>query len=176
MTYFNRGGGFGGDRSSNRSSYNDRGSSRGGFSSGSRDSQEMSKAVCAECGRDCQVPFRPSGSKPVYCSSCFEAQGGGNSDRQSRGNDRSSYGDRSRSFFDSRPRHDSNERFSAPRPTVTEDHLRAINIKLDKIMELLTKSSTPEDVAEIVDKKVSKTKQIKKLIKKSLKETEESEA
>ena len=35
---------------------------------------EMHHAVCAECGNDCEVPFRPSGDKPVYCSDCFSKQ------------------------------------------------------------------------------------------------------
>lgn len=35
----------------------------------------MHPAVCSSCGRDCQVPFIPTGSKPVYCSECFEKNG-----------------------------------------------------------------------------------------------------
>jgi CxxC-x17-CxxC domain-containing protein len=31
----------------------------------------MHKAICADCKRDCQVPFRPSGNRPVYCKECF---------------------------------------------------------------------------------------------------------
>jgi CxxC-x17-CxxC domain-containing protein len=27
--------------------------------------REMHKAVCAECGKDCEVPFKPSGDRPV---------------------------------------------------------------------------------------------------------------
>ncbi|MGI6144037.1 MAG: zinc-ribbon domain containing protein [bacterium] len=33
--------------------------------------REMFPAVCAACGRETQVPFRPSGERPVYCSDCF---------------------------------------------------------------------------------------------------------
>ena len=33
--------------------------------------REMHPATCAECGRETQVPFRPSGDRPVYCSDCF---------------------------------------------------------------------------------------------------------
>ncbi|HME86893.1 MAG TPA: CxxC-x17-CxxC domain-containing protein [Candidatus Nanoarchaeia archaeon] len=33
--------------------------------------QESYKAVCAKCGNECQLPFRPTGSKPVYCKDCF---------------------------------------------------------------------------------------------------------
>ena len=28
--------------------------------------------VCAECGKEDQVPFLPRNDKPVYCSECFE--------------------------------------------------------------------------------------------------------
>ena len=54
-------GGGGGQRSSG-------GGGRGGFSSGPR---EMFPAVCAQCGKQTQVPFQPRGDRPVYCSDCF---------------------------------------------------------------------------------------------------------
>ena len=41
-----------------------------GSSYGSRQ-QQMFSAVCAECGKDTQVPFEPRGDKPVYCSDCY---------------------------------------------------------------------------------------------------------
>lgn len=28
-------------------------------------------AVCASCGVETQVPFRPRGDRPVYCNDCF---------------------------------------------------------------------------------------------------------
>lgn len=31
----------------------------------------MYDAVCAECGKACQVPFEPKADRPVYCSDCF---------------------------------------------------------------------------------------------------------
>ena len=48
-----------------------RGNSRGPrkrFDSGPR---EMHKATCAECGKECEVPFKPSGDRPVYCRECY---------------------------------------------------------------------------------------------------------
>ena len=33
--------------------------------------REMFKATCAECGQECEVPFRPKEGKPVYCKSCY---------------------------------------------------------------------------------------------------------
>jgi len=59
MKNFNRGGGDrGGDRGS------------GGFR---RDfgPREMHKATCADCGQECEVPFKPQEGKPVYCRDCY---------------------------------------------------------------------------------------------------------
>ena len=36
--------------------------------------REMYPIVCADCGTDAMVPFRPRGDKPVYCSDCFSRQ------------------------------------------------------------------------------------------------------
>lgn len=44
------------------------GSRSGGGFGGQR---EMHEAVCSACGITTQVPFKPSGSKPVYCRDCF---------------------------------------------------------------------------------------------------------
>jgi CxxC-x17-CxxC domain-containing protein len=32
------------------------------------------EAVCAACGVETTVPFRPRGDRPVYCRSCYSAQ------------------------------------------------------------------------------------------------------
>ena len=44
---------------------------------GERAQREMFAATCSSCGQEAQVPFQPSGDKPVYCSSCFQQRGGG---------------------------------------------------------------------------------------------------
>ena len=49
----NRGGGFGGSR-------------------GSFGPREMHKAVCSDCKQDCEVPFKPTEGKPVFCKECFQ--------------------------------------------------------------------------------------------------------
>jgi len=36
-----------------------------------RQEREMFPAICATCGKETTVPFRPSGEKPVYCRECF---------------------------------------------------------------------------------------------------------
>ena len=39
-----------------------------------KSAREMFTAQCAECGKECQVPFQPTEGKPVYCSECFAAK------------------------------------------------------------------------------------------------------
>ena len=44
----------------------------GGFGGGMQ--REMHPVVCAECGKDTEVPFLPRGDRPVYCNDCFRQQ------------------------------------------------------------------------------------------------------
>lgn len=75
------GGGYAGADSGASSSYGGYGAggsySAGGYS-GARDRgpREMFTATCSNCGRDAQVPFRPTSGKPVYCSDCFRTMRG----------------------------------------------------------------------------------------------------
>jgi len=51
----------------------------------------MYQATCSSCGSSCEVPFRPTGDKPVYCNACFrkeEGSSGGFQRRDTRGFDR----------------------------------------------------------------------------------------
>ena len=45
------------------------------------DRPDMHKATCAQCGKICEVPFRPTGSKPVLCKDCFRNTGGSDNRR-----------------------------------------------------------------------------------------------
>ncbi len=62
----------------------ERGGFGGGKKFGGRDRsfdrnapRQMYKATCAECGNECEVPFKPSGDRPVLCSLCFKNSGRG---------------------------------------------------------------------------------------------------
>jgi len=44
------------------------GSGGGGYGS----PRQMFPAVCAQCGKDTEVPFEPRDGRPVYCSPCFQ--------------------------------------------------------------------------------------------------------
>lgn len=32
----------------------------------------LHKATCTECNKSCEVPFKPSGGRAVFCSDCFK--------------------------------------------------------------------------------------------------------
>ena len=55
--------------------YNDRGNEGGGFR---RDSgpRETFKTKCSDCGKDCEVPFKPAEGRPVYCKDCYKKRKG----------------------------------------------------------------------------------------------------
>jgi len=57
-----RGGGYG------------RGGGGGGYG---RAPRQMYDVTCASCGVQTQVPFQPSGAKPVYCRECYQGSSGG---------------------------------------------------------------------------------------------------
>jgi len=38
---------------------------------GYRPPRQMFPAVCADCGKETEVPFQPREDRPVYCSGCF---------------------------------------------------------------------------------------------------------
>jgi len=98
---------------------------------------ELHEVTCDKCGVKCDIPFKPTNNKPVYCRSCFRKEGGaesrGSSDRfESRGRDR----DKDR--FESKPKF---EEFKPHNESSTSspssDDLDKINRKLDKIMKAL---------------------------------------
>lgn len=43
----------------------------GGPRGGGGGQREFHNAVCADCGKEARVPFKPRGDRPVYCSACF---------------------------------------------------------------------------------------------------------
>ena len=68
----NRNRSFGNNRSQNRSRSGGYGGNRSGY--GQRRPAEMHKVTCSKCGKDTEVPFKPDGSRPVYCKECYQEQ------------------------------------------------------------------------------------------------------
>ena len=44
--------------------------------SAARADREMHIAICANCGQEAKVPFKPREDRPVYCSECFATMKG----------------------------------------------------------------------------------------------------
>jgi CxxC-x17-CxxC domain-containing protein len=152
-------------------SSNFRGRDSGRRDFGRRDSDrerpEMHHAVCDECGKDCEVPFKPTGDKPVYCSDCFEKIQG-TSRRPERGGFK-------------RPERQDNR--AADMSELFNKRFDALNVKLDKLIEALTpgvkketpvkmevEKVSPKKVTEkkvVEEKEVEKKDEAKKVIKKT---------
>lgn len=47
---------------------------RGGGGNRNMGPREMHKATCAECGQECEVPFKPKEGRPVYCKACYQSK------------------------------------------------------------------------------------------------------
>ena len=147
------------------SNYNNSNRSGGSrrFTSGDfqrRDSsrREMFKAVCDNCGRDCEVPFRPSGDKPVYCNECFGKRNGGDPSRSSgRSSDRNDY----------RQGDDSSRKLL--------EQVNSLNSKLDKVLMMLQVSVETKSVPE--EKPVKKAEvKASKVVKAKAKKTSKKKA
>jgi CxxC-x17-CxxC domain-containing protein len=71
---------------------NKRSQGRGDRRGHDRRDRQMFSAVCDKCGKNCEVPFRPSGGKPIFCDQCFgkssDRGGGRGRDRDNRGPDK----------------------------------------------------------------------------------------
>ena len=105
---------------------------------GSRDfdrPQVMHKTICSNCGKECEVPFKPSGNKPVFCRDCFQNNRSSDSMRSENFPQRSNFEDRGNNQVN-RP---------AQQP-VYKEQFEALNAKLDKILNLLT---TNEPIKEV---------------------------
>lgn len=69
-----------GERSEGRSRFGARSEGRGGFerreprSFGKRttNKQDLFKVICSKCGKECEVPFKPTNNKPIFCRECFK--------------------------------------------------------------------------------------------------------
>lgn len=148
-----------------------RGHDRGhGRSERPGEDRELFKATCSSCNKSCEVPFRPSGDKPVFCRECFA-----NKDQS---NDRSSERSESRGEYrrDARPQREErpvrHEEVRAPRDNGNDDIKRQlVNLesKLDYILELLAIRAIEEEAVsveqtaseEVTPKKVRKPKTVK---------------
>jgi len=109
----------------------------------------MHKAICSECGKECELPFKPTGNKPVFCSNCF-------------GNKANSNRPRGRDYKKEFNFHDST---GGKNTEQFKEQFEILNAKLDNILKLLTPIvSTEVEREQKVTRKteVSKTKKVAK--------------
>lgn len=83
---------------------------------------QMHDVECSKCGKRCQVPFRPTGERPVFCSECFRPEGDTRSSLRPRTSER-----------------------TAIQSNVSLDQLKQINAKLDKILLTLSELEMMND-------------------------------
>ena len=124
---------------------------RGGFGGG-REERQLFDAKCANCGRDCQVPFEPNGKKPVFCKDCFvrpeEGQGPRDFDRRDDRRD-----DRHEAPF--KP---AAPRAAAPDPRIDalKKDIDALNQKVETVIELLRAQALHATIEKVTKKKTTK--------------------
>ncbi|MDO8528267.1 MAG: hypothetical protein Q7S06_00015 [Nanoarchaeota archaeon] len=129
-------------RPEGRGGFRDRNS--GGFERGR---PEMHEVTCSKCKRQCEVPFRPTGDKPVFCSDCFrKGEDSGSSSR-------SNFDSRNRNFnprsnFSPRNSFDSRDKNTTSQSGISSDQFKQINTKLDKIIAFLNKIELEEESDE----------------------------
>src|SRR5262245_26167861 len=58
----------------NRKGQRGGGESREGEGHRGGSNRPMFPAVCANCGTETMVPFKPSSDRPIYCRDCFDAK------------------------------------------------------------------------------------------------------
>lgn len=125
--------------------------------------KEMFEAMCATCQKTCQVPFRPTGERPVYCSDCFRNV------REDSGNDFS----RAPRNFDAPKRDFAPRREFAPKPAPVaapdtrigdlQKQLAALHTKVDALMAIVSKPAAPAVVEEVpAPKKAAAKKKVGK--------------
>ncbi|MGV8151230.1 MAG: CxxC-x17-CxxC domain-containing protein [Candidatus Woesearchaeota archaeon] len=90
---------------------------------------QLHHAICDKCGRDCDIPFKPTGGKPIYCRSCFRANDSEKPSKQNNNYDKR----RPNNYTESRDRF---EQRGTPQSVTAED-IEKINKKLDKIIKAL---------------------------------------
>lgn len=155
-----KGGDRGGSRGGDRGGF---GGNRGGFGGvrdGERREVTMHKATCSTCGKPCEVPFRPDGSKPVLCSECFGKNRSDDRNGVERRNDRFS-NDRPKRDFDAPKSHDHQADFEMLKTKVS-----TLEAKVDEILSLLKaapavkapKAAKIEKTKEVVEEKKVVTK------------------
>ena len=139
------GGGFGGR--GGRPAFGNKGGFRG-----DRGPVVMNKAVCDQCHQPCEVPFRPTAGKPVYCNACF----GGKKEMGPRKDFNPNYKTPPRTDFGADVKKVSGEEI--------KKQIEVLNVKIDKLTKVIEDMTKVEKVEkeEKIKPKVVKAKKVSK--------------
>ncbi len=147
MNNYNKGGFRGGGGGGYKGGF--KGGSRGGdrgSDRGERGPITMHSAICSSCGKTCEVPFRPSGEKPVYCRDCFAGRSAMGGDRSQRKDPRTF----SQNTFQNNQSSPSSQNVSGN--SEIKKQIEAMNVKLDKIISLFQESVLKSALIKVTDK------------------------
>ncbi len=142
---------------------------RGGNRDRERGEITLHQAVCSECGKNCEVPFRPNGTKPVYCKECFGAMKG-NGPTDAPRHDRKDFGGSDRSTRSARPAE------ATTGNTETKKLIEALSTKIESLTRtvdaLVAKISATPHTHTVVENTQKKTEDKKTVEKVAAKKTE----
>jgi CxxC-x17-CxxC domain-containing protein len=99
--------------------------------------KELHDATCAKCNKMCQVPFKPNGRKPIFCSDCFvrDENPEGGSPYEKRSFEKRPYFKEER---EERRAPYANDRSTDRGMSEIATELKAVNAKLGLILKALT--------------------------------------
>lgn len=138
---------------------------------------ELFTTACTTCGKSCEVPFKPDGTKPVLCRDCFAAKNAGGD------NTRTTNRFASNDFGARKPERS----FDAPRveraPGVSKEdfaalsrHVTALDAKINEILAIVKsahgaveKSPVAAEATVTEDAPIKKERKPKKAAKKVVK-------
>ncbi len=112
------------------------------------DDRPMFETTCADCGNRCEVPFRPTGDKPVFCKDCFGGKKG------------KDFGTKKHDQF--------SKTFGSGKPDRSNENFEKLNAKLERIIKLLEAMGQKKEPAKEAVKEAPKTETPKASVKKEI--------
>lgn len=148
------GGGRGGfkGRSSGRPSW-------GGSDDRRRGPVTMHQVICDQCGKSCEVPFKPTAGKPVYCNVCFETQREGGDNRRGGGFVQKDFGG-----YKAPVRTEVESGVAKADNSEIKKQLELLNGKMDRLISIIESIASPKAI--IKSTPVIKAKKSKKVFSK----------
>ncbi len=124
--------------------FNKKNRDRGGDRGFRKERPRMHETICSDCGKRCEVPFKPTTEKPVYCNDCFQ-----------------NYGRKTRSFDRGGGKFQDKRKDSFRNVEVDNQYKEAINRLIDKmdvLISVLTEKKEAKKESKKTETKAKSTK------------------